>query len=266
MKLIILSAFLLFMTQSRVQSETNVILNSILEDYPVYIDPVIPFDVVYNLSKYSCSRPLLYSALFRPRHEWTSYLLTLFSAAPPPVFGYDVYESTTELPIPTYYIVCQAFKDDAGKYPLGKPFKKAPPGTQRFSKTLISVGSIYCSDAAAVQAYIKSRPADGIPTVRAVPIPYVDVVIIACLECGLSTVALVPVDNSIIPITLPNDENFGSIFDLTAVNASQVSCQLYQDEKATKKIGGPILKQYHDLNKDKGYVAKKVKAVRCKRI
>lgn len=182
-----------------------------------------------------------------------------------PVFGYDVSESTALVPIPTDLVVCQAFRDIAGRDPLGGPFVKPPFfGNQRFSNSNppIRVGSIFCSDAAAVQAYLSSRPADGNPTVRAIPRPYVTVL----LGVGFSFYDVnkqVLADGTVTPITLPNNETSGYIYFGTGVEAKLVSCQLYEDE-GTKKTGKALSTfQQFDI-RDEGYVASKVKTIRCR--
>lgn len=197
--------------------------------------------------------------------EKNNYWLFLPLSASLPVFGYEVSESTALVPIPTTLVVCQAFRDVAGRNPLGRPFgKEAPP----FSNTLIRVGSIFCSDAAAVQAYLSSRPADGNPTVRAIARPYVTVL----LGVGFSFYNVnkqVLADGSATPLTLPSNETTsGYIYYGTGVEASQVSCQLYEDLEGTKETGKALstLRQFDISDEDDGYVASKVKAIRCKRI
>lgn len=183
------------------------------------------------------------------------------------MFGYDIYDSTVLVPIPTDSIVCQAFEDAAGKQPVGNPFTKTPYsafGTQRFSKTPVNIGSILCSDAAAVKAYVHARPADGIPIVQAVARPYVGVLLTAVLEAGLDTSRYILVDNSVAPFMLPNNETYAYIFATYGDEAAGASCQLYENKKGLKKIGKRITVKETFWTVDKNYIASKVKAIRCK--
>lgn len=88
--------------------------------------------------------------------------------------------------------------------------------------------------------------------------------LIAVLELGLDTSQYVLVDNSITPLTLPNNETYGYIFATYGDEAFDASCQLYEDKQATKKIGKPITQRETILTADKYYLASKVKAIRCK--
>lgn len=186
------------------------------------------------------------------------------------MYGYDVYDFTVLIPFPPEFIVCQAFRDDAGKFPIGKSFIKAPPGTQQFfqsSISPISVGSIFCSDAASVRAYVTSRPPDGVPVVEATPLPYVGVFFnFPSVEPGGGPFNLqyVLLDNSIKPLVLSNNETEAFIFAQSLREAVEVSCQLYADKQASKKIGNLITENQTFLTEDKNYAASKVKAIRCK--
>lgn len=179
------------------------------------------------------------------------------------MFGYDISKSTTAVPIPTYLVVCQAFADTEGKYALGAPFIQAQFGTGLFSNYLVSVGSIFCSDAAAVDAYVNSRPANGEPIVRAVPRPYVDISLFRSdptpdIEQGVLT------DGSVALITLPFDERIARIVDASGVELSHVSCQLYANEEGTTKFGLPFTNASTFYEGYNVLYACKVKAVRCK--
>ena len=170
------------------------------------------------------------------------------------------------LPIPDFAIVCQAFKDVAGRIRLGKTFNTTS-GKDRFSKTPIRVGSIFCSDAAAVDAYIKQRPVGGIPVVHAVPIPFVNVaIILGDLEGhGFSTSLDVLVDDSIFLIPGLNSSNQAFISEAGGgVERSQVSCQVYEDKEATKLWTELRGEEPRNLSPD--YAIVPVGSVRCKRI
>lgn len=178
------------------------------------------------------------------------------------VYGYDIIREAGLTPIPTEFIFCQAFKDKGGKGPIGKPFTKAPLGSQRFSTTRIYVGSVFCSDAAAVRAYVQSRPADGIPVVQFKPRPFVG------LFFGGLTLNVF-LDNSITLLTLANDVYSVGIF-YTPITVT-VSCQLYGDKQAKQKIGGPffshnVQEDATNLTEDPDFVATRVRAIRCRAV
>ena len=160
--------------------------------------------------------------------------------------------SGVDVPIPTELIVCHAFLDDAGKRPIGTPFIHAPDGSQRFSKPPIFPGSIFCSDAAGIDAYLKSRPADGIPVVKAVPRPWLMITLKPYPDArSNATQKTVVVDNSIFLITLPYDNQIYTYISITnGVDWDRLSCQLYQNKNATKTVGPPFPGNYFNLSVD----------------
>ena len=211
------------------------------------------------------------------------FLTSISDPAASPVYGYDVYFSwIEEVPIPTNLIVCQAFRDDAGKRPLGKtfglepaeyatgPFARGPFGGQRFSRVKILPGSILCSDAAGIHAYVKSRPANGIPVVKAVPRRYVLVESFPDPDSAryFDNQQYVLVDNAVYPFTVkPLTDDFAYPFKVipdyvdTFIRYSypkddrdRTRCQLYEDKNGTKSAGQGL----------DGYDPNKVQSIRCR--
>lgn len=180
------------------------------------------------------------------------------------MIGFDVFDQIGVTPIQPELIVCQAFKDDAGRYPVGKPFTKAPLGSQRISKTPVYVGSIFCSDAAAVRAYVHSRPAIGIPLVQSVPRPYVGIGFDVGNRAPQGLLTYVLSDNSVTPVTLPKNATIADIF-VVSPRDDVISCQFYKDKEGTKTIAPPIIDtRATNLTTDENYAASKVKTIRCK--
>lgn len=198
------------------------------------------------------------------------------------MYGYDIYDSETGVPIPTDLIVCQAFRDEGGKRPLGKPFKNDPAknfigplapgpyGTQRFSSILILPGSILCSDAAGIKAYLKSRPANGIPVVKAVPRRYVQVISIQDPDSAryFADQVYVLVDDTVHPFSVKAEYVFSYVSDGNPPDDwVRTRCQFYEDKKGTKSIG-PRFNNYTSLNKnftgdDPNYAPSKVRSIKC---
>ena len=141
--------------------------------------------------------------------------------------------------IPTQSIVCQAFKDAAGTLLLRNSFDETLPGT-KISNTAdaVQIGSIFCSDAAGVQAQI-GRSAPPTPPTAAKGIARVQL----NFESEGAAQGDVPLDNSIVPIRgnfATGTASSAFIVDAEGVSKDQVSCQAWEDEQATVKLGKPF--------------------------
>ena len=144
--------------------------------------------------------------------------------------------------IPDQSIVCQAFKDTAGTIRLGGTFDETLPGT-KISTTAdaVQIGSIFCSNAAGVQAQINRSSA-------AKPAPP------AAFPKGIARIQLdfdsegaaqgdVTLDNSIVPIRgnfATRTASSAFIVSATGVQEDKISCQAWKDEQATQKLGKPF--------------------------
>lgn len=207
------------------------------------------------------------------------HFLTPISDWAPPVYGYTLYYSGTKVPIPTYLIVCQAFRDDAGKYPFAKtitlepkdktgPYALPPFGKQRFSRVKVLPGSILCSDAAGINAYVKSRPADGIPVVKAVPRRYVDIRTEVDEDDARYRAddSYVLADNAVYPFTV-KPTYVTTIIDrgYPGDDWLRTGCQFYEDKNGTKSIGP----RFRDFGRsttrgDPNYRPGKVQSISCR--
>lgn len=144
--------------------------------------------------------------------------------------------------IPSSSVVCQAFTDTAGTIPLGKPFDETLPGVSiSTTATAAQIGSVFCSDAAGVQARINPAP-------KARPVPQAaaakaSVRVQLNFESEGAAQGEVPADNSIALIRgrfATGTASSAFIVSATGVTTDKVSCQAWKDEKATKKLRKPF--------------------------
>lgn len=135
-------------------------------------------------------------------------------------------------------IVCQAFKDTAGTKLLGKSFDNTQPGSQiAFTADAVQIGSVFCSDAAGVQAQI-NRSATKPPSAPAASEGIARIQL--NFESEGAAQGEVPVDNSIVPIRgnfATRTASSAFIVSTEGVSQEKVSCQAYKDEQATEKLG-----------------------------
>lgn len=84
------------------------------------------------------------------------------------------------------------------------------------------------------------------------------------MESGPFNSQYVLIDNSVKLLTLSNNETEAFIFAEYLHDPVVVSCQLYEDKRGTKKIGGVITENETFLVQDRRYKASRVRAIRCK--
>lgn len=260
MKFSIFSTSLLLATRARAIPASIIIIDLAL-DSGLVGDLKVPFDVLYDVSgkiHSPHSHPLCIP--LPPKNNLTADSIS--EAQPQPCVGFTVNSGGNNLIIPSGSIVCQAFADAVGRRRLGGTFRQAVPFTNVISEKEFAIGSVFCSDAAAVQAYLNDRPADGVPVVRAVPVPFVRV----RLNFAQGSIdEETPPDNSIHVLWLATVAQFATISLARGVDANQVLCQVYEDKNATKKLGRPFSgTQKSYLARDGGETP--IGSFRCKRI
>ncbi|KAL9033931.1 MAG: hypothetical protein Q9214_007277 [Letrouitia sp. 1 TL-2023] len=132
-----------------------------------------------------------------------------------------------DAPIADDKIICQAFADAAGTQKVGTPFDNVLPGiTVGDGKSLVTLGSVFCSDAAGVAAF--SSASSGKPTVSEVTIQ---------LEFDGGSGAVqrdVPVNGKLTPYQGPN-VNSGFILAVDGKQPVDVTCETFAANQ--KKVG-----------------------------
>ena len=136
------------------------------------------------------------------------------------------------IPIADNQIICQAFSDPAGTQKLGTPFDQTLPGIELGDgSSLVTVGSIFCSDAAGVAAFSTSSSPSA-PSVSEVTIQLE-------FEGGSGAVQrTVPVNGKKSANRGP-DLNSGFILAVDGQQPVDVSCDAFTSDAAghQKKVG-----------------------------
>ncbi|MCJ1423606.1 hypothetical protein MMC29_001490 [Sticta canariensis] len=122
---------------------------------------------------------------------------------------------------------CQAFSDNAGKIPLGKPFTAKTPasfsatssgGTESKPEDAVPIGAFFCSNSPSVPSTASAR-------------------VQLEIESDTFIQREVPANGSIFPIPTTGLEI--SLVKATGVDVNQVSCQAFADVAAKHPVGKP---------------------------
>jgi hypothetical protein len=123
-------------------------------------------------------------------------------------------------------IVCQAFSDAAGKVQLGSPFSTS--NIKLSATQLVTIGSIFCSDAAGVAAFTSSTS-----TAEAT----IQIEFDGDEGAAQGTV---PVNSVLTPtkghFASPSADS-ASIVSVSSADAAQVKCEAFSDASGTKLLG-----------------------------
>ena len=138
-------------------------------------------------------------------------------------------------------VVCQAFSDAAGKVKLGSTFNDVLPGIKLSSTQLVTIGSVFCSDAAGVAAFSASTSTSSSSSSA----PSSTSVAEATIQIEFdgddgAAQGSVPVNNVLTPTRgrfASPDANSAFITTVTGADAIKVKCEAFGDASGKKRLG-----------------------------
>ena len=175
-------------------------------------------------------------------------LVTGTTAGLPPASSIVVGDGEGVLPggktVSAEEVVCQAFSDAAGKVKLGSTFNDVLPGIKLSSTQLVTIGSVFCSDAAGVAAFSASTSTSSSSSSTSSAS--------ASTSTAQATIQIefdgdegaaqgtVPVNGVLTPTQgrfASPDANSAYITTVTGADAGNVKCEAFGDANGKQRLG-----------------------------